>query len=192
VLRAWLKKTGVEEDVKDIRIDFKLFPVWHASFENGKTVTQPAARTLHTEISSIKIPAGDLKAFDQNTSLTEAVAPTVRHEAAAVWTTDTHDEKREIKRLWLVYLPIYFIDYRENGERHRASVVGESTKIYSDTKAVADPYKIPVKHLLFFTVAFGTFLGLGFSISEDILIKGISMAAATLLFSAVSWFYLRK
>ncbi|MBN1573126.1 MAG: hypothetical protein JW984_08020 [Deltaproteobacteria bacterium] len=192
VIRGWFKRTGVEEDVEEIRIDFKLFPVWHASFENGQTVTQPAAKTLHTEISSVKIPAGDLKAFDRDTSLIEVMTPDVSHEAAAVWTTDTHDEKREVKRLWLVYLPIYFIDYRENGERHRASVVGESTKIYSDTKAVVDPYKIPVKHLIFFTAAFATFLILGFSISEDILIRGISMAAAALLFSAASWFYLRK
>lgn len=192
VLRSWLKKAGLEGSAEDIKIDFKLFPIWHTTFEDGQTITQPAAKTAHTEISSIKIPAGDLKFFDENMSFTEVVTPSIRHEAATVWTTDTHEKHREINRLWLVYLPIYFIDYNMDGEHHRTSIVGESTKVYSDTTATYGDYKVPMKNLVLFLFAFGTFLILGFSISEDIFIRGLSTAAAALFFSVVSWFYLRR
>lgn len=192
VFRSWFKRADLKGSAEDIKIDFKLFPVWHTTFEDGQTTTQPAAGTPHTEISSIKIPAGDLSFFDESVSLAEAIAPTVKHEAATVWASDTHHVEREVNRLWLVYLPIYFIDYNLNGEHHRASIVGESTRVYSDTASAYGAFKIPIRNLVFFSLAFGTLLIVSFSISGDIFIKGVSAAAAAIFFSAVSWFYLRR
>ncbi len=192
VFRAWLKKAGTDGDAKDIRIEFKYFPVWHATLEDGQAITQPAAKTLHTEISSVKIPAGDIKYFDENTSLSEILQPSIQHEAATGWTMDIHEEKKEVKRLWLVYLPIYFIDYQMGGDHHRVSIVGESTRIYSDTAAMFDAYKIPVKNLVFFGAAFGTFLFLGFLFSTNIFIKAGTIAIAAVLFSVAAKFFLKK
>jgi DNA-directed RNA polymerase subunit RPC12/RpoP len=192
VFRAWLKKSGTHGDIEGSRIEFKYFPVWHATLDDGQTITQPAANTLHTEISSVKIPAGDIKYFDNDTSLSLVIQPSIRHEAATGWTMDIHDQKKEVKRLWLVYLPIYFIDYQINGERHRVSIVGESTRIYSDTAAISENYKIPVKNLVFFGIAFGTFLFLGFLFSTNIFIKAGAIAVAAVLFSVAAKFYLKK
>jgi DNA-directed RNA polymerase subunit RPC12/RpoP len=192
LVQSLLNRTGLKKKAENIRIDFKLFPVWHVTFEDGETVTQPAAKTPHTEISSIKIPAGKLEFFDPNTHPTEVITPTVRHRAATVWTTDIQDRERKINRLWLVYLPIYFIDYRIYEKHHRASVVGDSTRIYSDTEITHYARRIPVKNLIFYPLTLATFLFLGFYFFEDNFEKIVSIVIAAVLFVVAANFFMRK
>lgn len=185
-LLSRLKQSGIRSVPKDIKIDFRYFPVWHITFHDGTTKTQPGAKTIHTEISSVKIPAGDLKHFEEGRFPHEKVSPpTIKQEMASLWTRDLGESDRNVERLWLVYLPIYFMDFKLDGAVHHALLAGESTRIYSDTLPSVGGDKIDYRPIIFFTFAFGIFITLGLLFSSP-LTKGIAIGTAAAIFILIS------
>ncbi len=185
-LSARLKQNKIRSAPKDIKIDFRYFPVWHITFHDGTTKTQPGAKTIHTEISSVKIPAGDLKYFEEGIFPGEKVSPpTIEPEMASLWTRDEGESDRNVERLWLVYLPIYFIDFGLDGAVHHALLAGESTRIYSDTLPAVGGDKVDYRPIIFFTFAFGIFITLG-TIFSSPLIKGFAIGAAAAILILIS------
>jgi DNA-directed RNA polymerase subunit RPC12/RpoP len=190
-LAARLAQNNIRSIPKDIRIDFRYFPVWHITFRDGTTKTQPAAKTIHTEISSVKIPAGDLKYFEEGIFPDEkASAPTIEPETASLWTRDEGD-KGDVERLWLVYLPIYFIDFALDGTVHHASLIGESTRIYSDTLPAVGGAGVDYRPFIFFAFAFGIFITLGILFPSP-LIKVIVIGTAAIVFILISKWVIRR
>jgi DNA-directed RNA polymerase subunit RPC12/RpoP len=185
-LLARLSRAGYRETLGNIKIDFRYFPVWHITHTDGTTRTQPGAQTLHTEISSVRIPAGDLKYVEEHSSSGEKFPPpTIHPDAASLWTKDVGREMESIERLWLMYLPVYFMDFTLDGTYHRGSLVGETTTIYSDTLPSLQGKRTPAGLSIFFIAALGTFILLGSFISS-VLIKGIAIGLAASIF-IVGW-----
>lgn len=178
VLTTRLTKAGITGAPESLKIEFHYFPVWHLTIEDGSAKTMPGAQTIHTEISSIKIPAGDLTNFEEGkSSLPGLIIPTVKPEAAFHWTgseacfepADKVEMEDGVVRLWLIYLPIYFIAFNIDGFEYRASLVGESTNIYSDTLPDIGSKKTLYGPLIFFTFCLSVFIALGILIKDPII-----------------------
>jgi|GEM_PF-1812750 len=180
-LLSQLRDAGVDADPKDLTIQFSYFPIWHITHSDGVSFTQPAAHTTHTEISSFRIPAGDLIYYDrEKDDLGETAEPTILPDAATHWTKGDRDQIDGLTRLWLVYLPIYFFSFSVDGTRHRASIIGDSTRVYSDALTHFTKEKTNVRPLIFFTATFVTCLLFGFIFSESILLQ-ISVIVGTMV-----------
>lgn len=192
-LLSQLKDAGITDEPKGLTIEFSYFPIWHITHSDGVSFAQPAAHTAHTEISSFRIPAGDLIYYDrEKDDLGETAEPTIPPEAATHWTKGDRDQIDGLTRLWLVYLPIYFFSFTIDGVRHKASIIGDSTRIYSDAVKEFSKEKSNYRPLVFFTLTFLVCLVFGFIFSDSILMQVSVIVGAMIVFMLISPLILRN
>jgi hypothetical protein len=122
---------------------FSFFPVWHFIYRaNGseQVALQPAAATSITELTRLKLPAGDLKTYDPALD-SQSAEPSVPLEAARGWLQQNHPGA-EIRQAALVHLPIYIFKYIYKGQTFTALVeAGTGTVLANIFPAKAEaPY----------------------------------------------------
>ncbi|MBN1883708.1 MAG: hypothetical protein JW885_16215 [Deltaproteobacteria bacterium] len=192
-LLSQLKDAGIDDEPKDLAIEFSYFPIWHITHSDGVSFTQPAAHTTHTEISSFRIPAGDLIYYDrEKDDLGETAEPTIPPEAATHWTKGDRDSLNGLVRLWLIYLPIYFFSFTIDGVRHKASIIGDAARVYSDAVKEFSREKRNYRPLVFFIITFLVCLILGFVFSGSLLMQISVIVGAMIVFLLSSPLVLRN
>lgn len=118
---------------------FQYFPIWYFKWNTSQgeqETLRPAAATAITELSSMKLPAGDLKRYD--TSIDSlAVSPTVPIEAAMEWEQQGSVKtllpgKRTIQETAIVHVPVYFYQYTYASKTYTAVVDAASGMVMAN------------------------------------------------------------
>ena len=192
-LLSQMKDAGIADEPKDLTIGFAYFPIWHITHSDGVSFTRPAAHTTHTEISSFRVPAGDLIYYDrEKDDLGETAEPAIPPEAATHWTKGDRDSVNGLVRLWLVYLPIYFFSFKIDGVQHKASIIGDFARIYSDAVKEFTRERTSYRPLVFFALTFLVCLILGIIFSDSLLMQAVVIVGAMILFMLSSPLILRN
>lgn len=122
---------------------FEYFPVWHFIYRlpaGEQAALQPAAATSITELTSLRLPAGDLRPYDPALDA-QSTPPSVPLEAALAWLQQAHPGA-EVRQSALVHIPIYVFKYTYKGQPYTALVeAGTGTVLANIYPAKAEaPY----------------------------------------------------
>lgn len=125
---------------------FEYFPMWNfkqRDQNNQESIRLlPAAATSVTEINNMKLPAGDLRKYD-NSIDSQAHAPSVPLQAALTWLEQDKRVKEEIIEQSLVHVPLYMFKYQYQGNPYTAVVEAGTGEVFANiypAKAEA-PYR---------------------------------------------------
>jgi DNA-directed RNA polymerase subunit RPC12/RpoP len=124
-----LESVGAAAGPGGPRVVFAYYPFWFIRMDDGTSIVRPAVHMPNPELSSIKVPPGRLKYFDEADPPGAGVVPyTVPLEAVFGGEGERIGSVRHID---LVYLPVYSTRCTHNGIHHTASVVGDGPRVYS-------------------------------------------------------------
>jgi hypothetical protein len=195
------------ETVKDLdrkakltEISFQFFPMWYFKLRlaNGReeAALMPGAATAVSEIVRLRLPAGDLRRYNQDIER-QAAAPTVPLQAALSWLGAGQTGKAEqVIEQSLVHIPLFSVKYTYQGKSFTALVEGATGEVIANiypAKAEA-PYLAVggLAALVFLCMALfpvvggltngsqGAFGGLGLCV-------GAGLIAAPVLFALAAW-----
>lgn len=138
-LARWM---GGNQTVKDLdkksqvtEGSFAYFPLWYiksANADGQEEIRQfPAAATSITEIRRIKVPAGDLRKFEDAIQ-PEAQPPSVPLETALGWLRDRGVTRDQIKELAVVHVPLYFFKYTFKEDYYSSVVDGATGEVFAN------------------------------------------------------------
>jgi DNA-directed RNA polymerase subunit RPC12/RpoP len=178
---------------------FEYFPVWHFKrrFENGSEqfLQVPAAATSVTEIRRLKLPAGDLRRYDESLDA-HSHPPTVPLETALGWLAVQNIPKEQLVERALVHIPLYTFKYSFQGTSFTALVEGATGGVFANIfPAKAEhPYRLAggVSALVFLCLATFPVIGAiidggeGFGLGL-IGCTGLGILAAPALFMLAIW-----
>lgn len=178
-------------------VTFCYFPLWYMRWQaDGREETglQPAAATSVTELTKLKLPAGDLRKYSSSLDV-QAEPPTVPLDTAWAW----FNQKKavsQVREMALVHVPTYTYKYQHAGKSYTAVVDGASGMVMANIfPAKAEiPYQLVggVTALVFLCLALfpvggaiaggsdGTMGGFGLCI-------GLGIVAAPLLLGWALW-----
>jgi hypothetical protein len=127
---------------------FEYFPVWYfkrrSPSRQEEIILEPAAATSVSEISSVKIPAGDLRKYDPSLD-TQAHPPSVPLQAGLSWLMENKGfPAEEIVEKSLVHLPLYTFKYSYRGHEYTALVEAGTGGVFANIfPAKAEmPYRV--------------------------------------------------
>lgn len=215
-LYRWMSGSQTVKDLdKKARIvgeSFSYFPVWYFKWDvNGKEQVslQPAAATSVTELSALKIPAGDLQKY--TTALdSQSMPPTVPLESALEWLKQkdprgaepgksvsiTITSPNDYREAALVHIPLYFFKYEFSGATYTAVVDAASGTVLANlfpAKREA-PYLLVgvVTALVYLCLALvplatGSLGGSNGSSLGLLICGGVGLVAAPILFAWAFW-----
>lgn len=136
-LYRWMSGSKTVKDLdKKARVSghtFEYFPIWHFIIRQSaaeQVALQPAAATSITELSTLRVPAGDLRPYDSVLDA-DATAPTVPLQAAREWLSQSH-AGAEIRQSALVHIPIYIFKYVYKGESYTALVEAGTGTVFAN------------------------------------------------------------
>ncbi len=102
------RKANIEQ------VSFQYFPLWYFKVKQatGEDVVllEPAAATSVSELKSLRLPGGDLRAFDPSLDA-QAVAPTVPLQTAQSWLAARNVAPDSTMEAALVHVPLFLIKY---------------------------------------------------------------------------------
>jgi hypothetical protein len=138
-LARWM---GGNQTVKDLDRksqltdqSFAYFPLWYVktvAADGQEEIRQfPAAATSITEIRRIKVPAGDLRKFDEAIQ-SKSQPPTVPLETALGWLQEQGIARDQIAELAMVHVPLYFFKYNFQGTQYSSIVDGATGEVYAN------------------------------------------------------------
>ncbi len=202
-LARWMagNETVKDLDEKSRLVDqsFQYFPLWFFKRRrsDGKEtiLLEPAAATSVSELKRVKLPAGDLRKYDDDLE-NQSQQPTVPLQAALDWLKGRQVVPKEIAESALVHIPLYTFKYTYQGQRYTAVVEGATGRVLANiypAKAEA-PYQfvgglsaIAFLGLALFPVigaliAEGEGLGAGF-----LACAGLGVPVALVLFGLAVW-----
>ncbi len=126
---------------------FEYFPLWYFKRRrsNGEEqiLLEPAAGTSVSEIKHLKLPAGDLRKYEE--SLNEkARQPNVPLQTALSWLADRQIPQEEVSERALVHVPLYTIKYSYQGELYTAIIEGGTGGVFANIFPAKEeaPYKM--------------------------------------------------
>jgi len=177
--------------------EFLFFPMWYFKVRvkgNGEAIIlQPASATSISELKNLKIPAGDLKKYDEKISV-DAQPPTVPLEAARAW-INNNGIQGEIVETFLIHIPIFVIKYVYQNQIFTAVVEAGTGKVFANVF----PSKSEAPYYLVAGLAALVYLGLAiipvFAVLFGNQATGIAIAislvlgiiAAPILFFLATW-----
>jgi hypothetical protein len=178
---------------------FEYFPIWYFKHRdsNGREqiLLEPAAATSVSEIRKIKLPAGDLRKYDDQLEA-QAHPPTVPLEAAREWLAGRGVQETGIVEQSLVHLPLYTFKYTYKGNPFTATVEAGTGSVFANifpAKAEA-PYLLAggLTALVFLCLAIFPVIGGLAGNAEGVAIglalcAGIGIVAAPILFALAAW-----
>lgn len=139
-LRRWMAGNFHVKDLdklaKIVQNSFYYFPLWYFKTKDStgdKIYLQPAHSTAISEIKSIQIPAGNLKAYNKTEfDKKDFVNPDVLFESAKNWLVQTGVNADTIAESYLVHVPFYHFYYEFKGQQYSALVEASSGKVYAN------------------------------------------------------------
>ena len=93
---------------------------------------EPAAATSISEIKRVKLPAGDLRRYDERTLGDQAQSPSVPLETALGWLQERGVTAEEVAESALVHVPLYVFKYVYNNEVYTAVVEGATGQVLAN------------------------------------------------------------
>lgn len=128
-LARWMAGNQTVKDLdKKSRLQgssFEYFPVWYFKRrqlnDQEQILLEPAAATSVTEIRNIKLPAGDLRKYEQAID-SQAHSPNVPLQTALGWMAERNVPQNEMVEQALVHIPIYTFKYEYRGNLYTALV----------------------------------------------------------------------
>jgi hypothetical protein len=127
---------------------FEYFPVWYFKHRSPnkqeEIVLEPAAATSVSEISRLKIPAGDLRKYDRSLDA-QAHQPSVPLQAGLSWLRENRGfPAEEVVEKALVHLPLYTFKYSYLGHEYTALVEAGTGGVFANIfPAKAEmPYRV--------------------------------------------------
>ena len=179
---------------------FQFFPMWYFKqrLGNGREEVSlmPGAATAVSEIVHLRLPAGDLRKYNQEVDL-QAVTPTVPLQAALSWLGAGQPRKaNEIIEQALVHIPLFVVKYTYQGKFYTALVEGATGEVIANifpAKAEA-PYQVVggLAALVFLCLALFPVIG-GLSNGSAGALAGFGLCAtagillAPVLFALAAW-----
>jgi predicted RNA-binding Zn-ribbon protein involved in translation (DUF1610 family) len=138
-LARWM---GGNDTVKDLdrkaRLagsSFEFFPFWYFKSRDKSGAEriwlEPAAATSVSELKKIKIPAGDLRKYDDSIS-PQAHDPTVPLTTVTQWLGTRLPAEAEVIETALVHIPIYTFKYGYKNEPYTAIVEGATGGVFAN------------------------------------------------------------
>lgn len=115
---------------------FQYFPMWYfkrrLSGGQEQIDLMPGAATAVSEIVHLRLPAGDLRKYNQDID-PQAVAPTVPLQAALEWLAAGQPAPvGEIAEQSLVHVPLYIFKYSYQGKAYTALVEGATGEVIAN------------------------------------------------------------
>ncbi len=181
-------------------VAFQFFPMWYFKRRQAggreDIDLMPGAATAVSEIVHLRLPAGDLRKYNQDID-PQAVPPTVPLQAALSWlNTEQHAPAAEIVEQSLVHIPLYIFKYTFQGKFYTALVEGGTGEVFANiypAKAEA-PYLVVggltalvYLCLALFPVVGGIANGSGGAAAGFGLCAGAGLVAAPVLFVLAAW-----
>jgi len=185
-LRYRLVRDGVPPKPEGFTVSYRYFPFWYVSLENGDERTMPAAATPHTELARVSCPLAELRYLSKQEFTPENfIMPAIVPDFGS-------SGDRAVHSVHLVFLPVYFMKFSIDGVSHRASVLGDFPRVYSDTLPRAEQKRGIHPLSVIYITAFFTLAILGWAISSSPFpVKAVLMAGATIFFIAISRFFVK-
>jgi hypothetical protein len=199
-LFSWMSGSQTVKDLdkksRVTAVNFCYFPLWYMRWQAGsreETGLQPAAATSVTELTSLNLPAGDLRKYSSSLDA-QAEPPSVPLETALAWFKQRKTVS-EVREMALVHVPTYTYKYQHAGKSYTAVVDGASGRVMANIfPAKAEiPYQLVggVTALVYLCLALfplggalggsdGSFTGIGLCI-------GLGVLAAPLLLGWALW-----
>ncbi len=172
-----LTDAGVARADADIGVEFSYVPFWMIRRTDGTVTAALAAKISSMELGPVKVPPGRLVFFEENSRPTATVVdPTIPPEAVIA--------AGDVRRLDLVYLPLYAMRSFGGRGTYTGWLVGDSSRVYSDTIPVPKS-TIPIRPLVFFAGAACLFVVAGL-LFDEIIYRAAAIGAAALICLIVS------
>jgi hypothetical protein len=170
---------------------FQYFPLWYfKSQSNGRedVALQPAAAISVTELSSLELPAGDLRRYDSALDA-QSTAPSVPLEAARDWLLQAHPGA-QLRESALVHVPIYLFKYIYRQQVYTAAVEAATGRVLANlypAKSEA-PYLLAggITALVYLCLALALLLGSSSS-GTAVIVLALALIAAPVLFAMAAW-----
>ncbi len=134
-LARWMSGSQTVKDLdKKARVTgvrFEFFPLWYFKTRQGSAPEQmqlqPAAATSITELTSLPLPAGDLRKYDSGVSA-QSTEPSVPFQAAQTWLLNRYPNT-QITESALVHVPIYTFKYAFRDQTYTAIVEAATGRV---------------------------------------------------------------
>jgi DNA-directed RNA polymerase subunit RPC12/RpoP len=157
IFRRWTAGSTMAKDLEGSAkiVSFKqlYFPVYLFKREAGgkeKVILEPARSTTLPGLHSLKVPAGDIKIYDQNYKVEniEIAKPDIDMAAYLPGLQGTAKEQS------LVYFPLWTVKYEYNGKQYDTVIDGSSGEVFS----TEFPTRKAAPYFIIAALAFGVFL----------------------------------
>lgn len=202
-LARWMAGNDTVKDLDKksqiVETAFEYFPLWYfkQKDQHGKEtiLLEPAAATAITEITQLKLPAGDLRKYEDRLD-TDAHAPTVPLDAALNWAAEGRAGfKEQVAESALVHVPIYIFKYAFKGRTFTALVDAASGAVLANIypEKAEMPYQLvggaaAVTFLCLATFpVIGSVAGDGGGITGFVLCTALGIPAGGILMALAAW-----
>ena len=178
---------------------FEYFPMWYfkrrSLDDREEIVLTPAAAISVSEIRRLRLPAGDLRKYDESLE-SQSHAPTVPLEAALTWLEQQNIPSQQITERSLVHIPLFTFKYAYRSEPYTALVEGATGEVLANIYPAKEeaPYRTAgvLAALVFLCLAsfpvFGALAdgaqGFGYGM---LACTGVGLIAAPALFALAAW-----
>ncbi|MBN1147607.1 MAG: hypothetical protein JXA78_10155 [Anaerolineales bacterium] len=202
-LARWMAGNQTVKDLdqksKITAVSFEYFPVWYFKrrLAGGREeiLLEPAAATSVSEIRNVRLPAGDLRKYDERLD-SQARQPSVPLQAALDWLAERQVSQKEIAEQALVHIPLFTFKYTYGGNVYTAVVEAGTGGVLANifpAKAEA-PYLTAGCLTAFVFLCLALFPLIGYA-SEGadglgvglLACTGLGVVAAPLLFALAAW-----
>jgi predicted RNA-binding Zn-ribbon protein involved in translation (DUF1610 family) len=201
-LARWMAGNDTVKDLdKKSRIlgqEFQYFPVWYFKVKTAgseQIYLEPAAATSITELRSLKLPAGDLRKYE-DALVGQSVEPSVPVDAALGWLEQKQVKVQDVIESALVHIPIYTFKYSHREKSYTAVVEAATGRTLANiypAKAEA-PYMAVgcAAALIFMCLAVILAISVGSDSGSFSVIGGLvcvfgGLFSAAVLFGVASW-----
>jgi hypothetical protein len=169
-LTSYLEEHQFTDSVEQIAADYLQFPFWMVSRNGDRRRLAPALEHPFPEISHVTLPAGDLVFLDDTGEYPEpSLLPKQAMEGIPV------DERTGT--VSLVFLPLYFLEYRTAGQAYTAIVAGPDGRVFATGHPEPTGIRLPVRHMVMI-IGFALLL-----VTEGLLIRSHIIRAGTFVIS---------
>lgn len=202
-LARWMAGNETVKDLDQkssiVEASFEYFPVWlfKRRLPDGKEeiLLEPAAATSVSEIRNIKLPAGDLRKYEERLD-SQAHPPSVPLQAAMGWLEERQVTQKQILEQAMVHIPLHTFKYTYQGDTFTAIVEAGTGGVFANIfPAKAEtPYRLVgcLTAIVFLCLALFPLIGYVFEGVEGsgvgvLACLGLSLLAAPALFALAAW-----
>ena len=190
---------NLDKKAKLAGVSFEFFPFWHFKSRDKagteRIWLEPAAATSVSEMKKIKIPAGDLRNYEDSIT-SQAHNPTVPLTTVTQWLSTRLPSEAKVIETALVHIPIYTFKYVYNNETYTAIVEGATGGVFANIfpAKAESPYQLVGGLAAFIFLCLATFPVLGALVNsgEGLAIGGglcigLGLLATPFLFALAIW-----